>query len=76
MREIKFIRMRKHITQKELAEAVGVSPVTISRIESGRNQPSWNLANKIAEYLDCSLNDFGDLKADKKPAKAPILYPY
>lgn len=74
MREIKIIRMRKGIGQRELAEAVGVTVNTISRIETGRNRPSWELASKIAEYLDCSLNDFGE--DFKKPKEAPVLYPY
>ena len=49
--------MRKNISQKQLADAVGVTVNTISRIETGINQPSWLLANKIATYLDCSLDD-------------------
>lgn len=57
MNEIKIIRTRHGIKQKQLAKAVGVTANTIWRIETGRNQPSWKLANRIANYLGCTLDE-------------------
>ena len=54
---IKVIRTRLGIRQKQLARAVGVTANTIWRIETGRNQPSWKLATKIANYLGCTLDE-------------------
>ena len=57
LNEIKVIRARKGIRQKQLADAVGVTANTIWRIEAGKNKPSWDLANKIAEYLGVTLDE-------------------
>ena len=48
-------RMRKNITQLELAEAVGVRRETIGRLEKGQYNPSLKLAMDIAEILDASV---------------------
>lgn len=52
------VRRAKHdMTQSDLAEAVDVSRQTISAIEGGRYNPSLDLAFKLAEYFDCSIED-------------------
>ncbi|MCQ2074373.1 MAG: helix-turn-helix transcriptional regulator [Bacteroidaceae bacterium] len=44
-------RAIKDITQKELADAIGVSRQTINSIEAGNYVPSTVLALKIARYF-------------------------
>lgn len=55
MSKLKDIRMEKHLSQKELADSVGIAATTISRIESGE-KPVRNLsldtAIKIANVLE------------------------
>lgn len=48
---MKSARQTAHLTGKELAGRVGVTNVTISRIENQRQRPSRNLAKRIAEEL-------------------------
>lgn len=55
--DVKIRRSRRGVTQEELAEAVDVSRRTISALESGRYNPSLELAYRIAAYFDCSIED-------------------
>ena len=48
-------RIKKNITQMELAEAVGVRRETIGRLEKGQYNPSLKLAMDIAKILDASV---------------------
>ena len=45
------------ITQQELANAVGVTRLTIHSIEKGKFMPSTFLALKIAEYFGMKVED-------------------
>ncbi|WP_075780055.1 LexA family transcriptional regulator [Marinitoga sp. 1137] len=54
-KRLKMIRKNKGITIEKLAQMVGVSHSTISRIESGQEPRAINLA-KIAEALEVSLD--------------------
>ena len=49
---IKQQRLKINMTQKELANLVGVSTSMINQIESGRSKPSYNTAKKIFEVLE------------------------
>ena len=45
------------ITQKQLAESVGVSRQTINAIEQGEYNPTINLCRAICKALGKTLND-------------------
>ena len=45
------------ISQQDLANAVGVSRITIHSIETGKFNPSALLALKIARYLNSNVED-------------------
>ena len=49
--ELKEARIKKKLTQQELADRVGVNRQTISMIELGVNKPSVELAKKIGKVL-------------------------
>ena len=53
--ELKVFRAKKEITQKELATEMDVSRQTINAIETGKYDPSLELALKLAEYFDCNV---------------------
>lgn len=57
MKNLSKIRKARKMTQKELAEAVGVSYSAISQYESGKKTPSFEIALKLAEVLDCESSD-------------------
>ncbi|ELY97969.1 helix-turn-helix transcriptional regulator [Natrialba asiatica] len=50
-------RAEAEITQQELADAVGVSRQTIYAIEKSKYDPSLELAFKLAEYFECSIEE-------------------
>ena len=52
---IKNLRTEKGISQKELAENLGVSLQTINSIEKGRFDPSLKLTIKIVRFFDKDL---------------------
>lgn len=54
---IKVARTEKDMTQKALAEAVGVSRQTMNAIEKGEYNPTIKLCRKICRVLDRSLDD-------------------
>ena len=55
--KIKAARAERDLTQKELAEAVGVSRQTINAIEKGEYNPTINLCRAICRVLGKTLDD-------------------
>lgn len=49
------LRKDKKLTQEEFAKEIRVSRQTVSAIENGKYNPSLDLAFKIAEYFDRSI---------------------
>ncbi len=55
---LKKIRFENNeISQQDLANAVGVSRITIHSIETGKFNPSALLALKIARFFNLTVND-------------------
>jgi len=57
------MREEKDLSQRELAERVGVTRQTINSIERERYDPSLELAFKLAEFFDYHAEDiflYGD----------------
>ena len=54
---IEEIRKAKGIRQEDFARAVGVSRQTISSLETGRYNPSIQLAHKIARYFSLTIEE-------------------
>ena len=54
---IKVAHAEKDMTQKELAEAVGVSRQTINAIEQGEYNPTIRLCRAICRVLGKRLDD-------------------
>lgn len=56
--KIKLARIKKELTQKQLAEMLGMSPSTINRIEVGKQDIrdlKLGTLEKIANALDISI---------------------
>ena len=51
------LRMAKELTQQALSDSAEVSRKSINAIENGIYVPSTVLALKIAETLECSVED-------------------
>ena len=52
---IKNIRLKHHITQKQLASHIGVSQTAIALWESGQRTVPLETIDHIAEYLNVSV---------------------
>ena len=69
---IKVARSEKDMTQKALAEAVGISRQTMNAIEQGEFNPTIRLCRAICRVLGKSLDDlFGeeDVHDEENPQK-------
>ncbi len=52
---IRVLRAEMEISQKELAEVIGVSRQTVNSIEKGKFNPSVITALKLAEYFGVNV---------------------
>ena len=62
---IQQLRKDKGMTQKELAEIIGMSDKTISKWESGNSLPDTSVLVSLCEVLDISVNEL--LSCEKIP---------
>ncbi len=67
---IQHLRKMKSITQEALAEQVGVSRQTIAKWESGESAPDLDMAGKLGQALDVSLDDLANAPLYKAPPEA------
>lgn len=56
--KIREFRLKKNITQEELAEFLNTTSQTISRYEIGDRKTNQDILFKLAEYFNVSINDF------------------
>ena len=49
---LRLIRVFHDLTQKELAEKLGISKSYLSEIESGKKTPTLDLLNRYSEFFD------------------------
>jgi len=54
---LKVLRAVKGLTQEQLAEELEVTRQTIHAVESGKYNPSLELAFKLARYFDTTIED-------------------
>lgn len=66
---IKVARAELDMTQKALAEAVGISRQTMNAIEQGEYNPTIRLCRAICKVLGKTLDDlFGEEDSDEEQA--------
>lgn len=56
MKRLKELRRQQERTQSEIAELLGVSVVTVSKLETGRQQANEEQLLKIAKYFNVSVD--------------------
>ena len=56
MVSIKALRKSKSMTQKELAQALGISRATVSKYEAGLRKPNMDMMVKICDVLGCTTD--------------------
>ena len=67
IRELRF--KNGEMTQKQLAECVGVSRQTMNAIENGRHAPTIEMAIRIADVFGVTVDQLFDLDYDGRPAR-------
>lgn len=55
--KVEKLRKEKELSQEVLASMLNVSRQTVSSIETGKYNPSLELAFKIAKYFKASIED-------------------
>ena len=55
-KRIRELRKERNISQEALAEVIGIEANNLSRIENGKNYPSPDNINKIANALNISID--------------------
>ena len=72
---VKALRIKRRMTQSELAYCCGVSRQTIISIEKGVFSPSLSLAYKLSRVLDFGMEDMYDFSPlDKEIRTLDDLY--
>ena len=73
---IKANRLKRGLTQKELADLLGISPVNISQLENGNRSPTYATLMKIAKALDMNMKGLGGnlIAMWKEPGNAPPCF--
>ena len=59
---IKELRKSKNLRQEDLAAILGVTRQTVIAIENNKYDPTLELAMKISEYFQMSVNEIFRLK--------------
>jgi transcriptional regulator with XRE-family HTH domain len=56
--EIRIERKKAGLTLQQMARKVGISPMTLQRVETGKSSPSLGLLSEIANTLNKSIYSF------------------
>lgn len=57
-KNLKYYRLKKNMTKKELAEKINVSAMAITNYENGIRRPSMEVLNSLADTLGIRVSDF------------------
>jgi HSP20 family protein len=61
---LKDLRKEKHLSQEELADAIGISRQSIISLEQGRSMPSLPLAISLCRYFDAAFEELFDFERE------------
>ncbi|MGE5282805.1 MAG: helix-turn-helix domain-containing protein [Chloroflexota bacterium] len=54
---VRRLREERGLTQEAVAHKAGVHPTWVSRLESGKLNPSWGMVARVAAALNVSVSD-------------------
>ncbi len=73
---IRELRLAVGMTQEDLAERCGLFRTYMSRIETGKANPTLTMIHALADSLGVSVTDLFALPVEAKaPARAPVRAP-
>ena len=69
---IKSIRLENNLTQKELADRLGVTYQAVSKWENGKNVPDIGIMKQISDEFHVNIDEI--LNGEKEPKKKKSIY--
>ena len=64
-KNLKYYRLKKGFSKKELATLAGLTPMAISNYESGNRKPDMDILKRLAEVLEVRVSDFLKVRNEK-----------
>lgn len=73
MKSLKILRKKRNLTQKDVADAIGITFQTYSYYETGRTKPTPETLCKLADYFGITVDEllgrspqlFDDARVDR-----------
>lgn len=81
-KNLKYYRLKKNMSKKELASLIQMTPMAITHYESGERKPSMDVIKALAKALDVKVSDFLVNRSDnlvfvhgefRKGSKLPVM---
>ena len=69
--KLKQLRKEKGLTQRELAEKLGLGKSAIGMYESGKRTPAFETLEMICDFFNVNMDLLSDVKSTSTPAPAP-----
>lgn len=63
---LKSIRIERNLTQKQIADALGLSTMAIQNYENNRRKPTYDVFIALGKYLGVSLDYLAGLTDNPK----------
>ena len=57
-KNLRYYRLKKSMTKRELAEQLNITPMAISNYESGKRKPDMEILKRMANVLGVRVSDF------------------
>ena len=79
---LRYLRLKKNLTQEDVGNAVGITQFTYSNYENNKTEPDLETLKKLADFFEVSLdylcerqynNNIGYIPDDKKELVSEIL---
>lgn len=64
-KNLKYYRLKKNMSKKELASLVQVTPMAISYYENGERKPGMDIIKALAKALDVKISDFKNMSPER-----------
>src|SRR5712692_2537110 len=69
---LKIVRLRRALTQQQLAEKAGINRATIVRLEGGQDQPFPTTVRKLADALGVQPEDLEERPNHRADGPVPL----
>lgn len=66
---IRELRVSRELSIEDLASGAGIHWTSVSRIENGRQNPTWDAVARIAAALEVEMSDLARLAAEQPAAR-------